>query len=146
MRLIDIAIPRSDTDAPESTSQPHTRPTSQSGGYQLADGPHDFDDGASFLTDATDLRRGDDDGDFHDAIDDTSEVSASLQGDQGRLLISRLTISEPKLAVQTKDLRTRVRRWRAEGFAFQIGAECRRPPIGDSCSEWLCARPGDTTV
>jgi hypothetical protein len=91
MRLIDIAIPRSDTDAPESTSQPHTRPTSQSGGYQLADGPHDFDD----------------------AIDDTSEVSASLQGDQGRLLISRLTISEPKLAVQTKDLRTGVRRWRA---------------------------------
>jgi hypothetical protein len=84
MRLIDIAIPRNDTDAPESSSQPHTRPSSQTGGYQLVDGPHDFDDGASFLTDATDLRR-DEDGDFHDAIDDTSEVSVLFRGGRGQL-------------------------------------------------------------
>ena len=73
MRLIDIAIPRTDADVSESSSQPQSRPASHTGGYQLDNGLQDFDDSASFLTDATDPRR-DEEGDFHDAIDDTSDV------------------------------------------------------------------------
>lgn len=80
MRLIDIAIPRSDAEAeaPESSSRPQSRPNSQTRGYQLTNGLQDFDDGASFLTDATDLPR-DEEGDFHDAIDDTADVCLHLK-------------------------------------------------------------------
>lgn len=74
MRLIDIAVPTSNdaSDAPRSRAHTPSQPTPD---FHLIGESHDFDDNASFLTDATDLRR-DEDGNFHDAVDDTASVSA----------------------------------------------------------------------
>ncbi|KAJ9118150.1 hypothetical protein QFC22_004053 [Naganishia vaughanmartiniae] len=70
MRLIDIAVPKSNdaSDAPQSRAHTPSQPTAD---FHLVGELHDFDDNASFLTDATDLRR-DEDGKFHDAVDDTA--------------------------------------------------------------------------
>lgn len=73
MRLIDIAVPKSNDVSDASPSRSHT-PLQPIPDFHLIGESHDFDDNASFLTDATDLRR-DDDGKFHDAVDDTASVS-----------------------------------------------------------------------
>lgn len=74
MRLIDIAIPRSEEPPTGDALESETKVPARSGDFQLMNEPQDFDDGASFLTDATDLRR-DDDGEFHDAVGETVDVS-----------------------------------------------------------------------
>jgi hypothetical protein len=74
MRLIDIAIPKSEDSPAGSEAGSGTEVPPRLSDLPSAEEPQDFDDGASFLTDVTDLRR-DDDGEFHDAVGENSEVS-----------------------------------------------------------------------
>ncbi|KAI5452535.1 Vacuolar protein sorting-associated protein 13, variant 2 [Naganishia albida] len=69
MRLIDIAIPKSEEPPADDVA---AKAPPRSSEFPPANEPQDFDDGASFLTDATDLRR-DDDGDFHDAVGENND-------------------------------------------------------------------------
>lgn len=74
MRLIDIAIPKSEDTPAGSDAGAGTKMPPRLGDFPSTNEPQDFDDGASFLTDATDLRR-DDDGEFHDAVGESNDVS-----------------------------------------------------------------------
>lgn len=133
MRLIDIAIPKSEEPPADDVA---AKAPPRSSEFPPANEPQDFDDGASFLTDATDLRR-DDDGDFHDAVGENNDVSP-IACVPYRILTECLP-PESGPSVQAKDFRTRIRGGGAESFSVEVCAQCRRSSTRYGGFQWLCS-------